>query len=562
MNFAHTHSFGLGWVLLILGFSLPWLVPIHSEPLPTIFNEILAAVAVTLLAAWLLLAFKSRFAFDALAVGFGVSAVIPLAQSATGLYLFSGEAPVVSFYLMGICSTMLIARRCEETAPGKLPDALFAALVMSSLISTALALGQWLQLDWGLFMAPIVDGTRAVANVGQANELSTLLVWGLVGLWWAYSHGRIGGSVCVLAAGFFLIGIASTQSRTGYLCVTMLFFTSQLAPSLIKNPKHKLGFVVLGCWFVILILGWGVLSKFVGAGEFRGVADQLSAGLRPQIWQMMIDGIAHRPWFGYGWNQGRLVQLYELPNYAGWNVGIQHAHNLILDLLVWNGIPLGLCLIIPLGYWFWWQFRKIKTADQFLLFIALNVFVLHSMLELPHCKAFFLVPAAIIMGVLNARTYLPVIFTIPRFVPLSATALMAGALVMSWIDYRKIEQDLFSYRMRMARIGSLVVPPPPNIYVLTALQSALVNLRIEPRSEMSTAELERMRITAIRYPIESALLNYAKAAALNNQPEEARLSLSRLCLLFSGTRCAQAREAWREFTSENATIPNSLFSKK
>ena len=559
MKLAKNKSSSLGWILLAVSLSTPWLIPVHTNPWPTLYSEVVAGMVLLPLAAWVLVAYRERLNLDTLAIGFALAALVPLLQAVYGLFLFAAEAPVVSLYLTGFAVVVAVARRAEEAVPGRLPDVLFAGLIIAALISTALALAQWLRLDWGPLLAAIPDGgARTVANVGQANELSTLLVWGLVGLWWAYLHRRIGGAVSVLAAAFLLIGVASTQSRTGWLAVSLLLIAAMVLPERLKISRHRSTFILLGLWFVTLVVSWPAATRLIG-WEALSLDAQLLVGLRPKIWAMMIDGIGHRPWFGYGWNQGRLVQLGELPNYADMKIGIQHAHNLVLDLMVWNGVPLGLSFAALLGAWLWWQLRRTTTAAQVLLIVALCTFMLHAMLELPHCKAFFLMPAALMMGILNARSGLPVVLEVPRVYVGLGVVVLASVLVLTWVDYRRIEVDLQDYRMRMAWNGIQPEPPAPAIYVLGGLQSALVNLRIEPQAAMDAKVLERLRITATRYPIESVLFKYAKAAALNGNPDAAQESLKRYCLLFAENRCDVARSAWHEFITKYPDIKSVPF---
>lgn len=554
MSLTKNQSSGLGWILFAVCVSAPWLIPVHTDPWPTLFSEVASGLVVVPLGIWVFAKYRDPISVDVLAVGFGVAAVVPLLQATFGLFAFPAEAPVVSVYLIGAALAIGVARHAETHAPGRLPDALFAGLVIASLVSVGLALAQWLHLDWGSLLAGIPSGGRPVANVGQTNELSTLLIWGLVGLWWAYVQRSIGGVVVLLAAATLLVGVASTQSRTGWLAIGLLLSTALISPALLGSAKHRMAFVGLGLWFVTLVVVWPAATNVVHGSEALSLGSQLSAGKRPEIWSMMIDGIRHRPWFGYGWNQGRLVQLDELPNYADLKIGVQHAHNLVLDLMVWNGVPLGLTLAVLLGAWFVWQLRRAETAAQILLLLAISTFTLHCMLELPHTKAFFLIPVALMMGTLNARVALPVAFRLPRAVGGLVVALLAGVLVLTWVDYRNVEADLQAYRFRLARIGIRPPLPPPRIYVLSGLQTALLNLRIEPHANMTPEDLERLRVTATRYPIESAFYKYARAAALNGQPRQAQQTLSRWCLLFTRDRCEVARSAWREFMAKHPEI--------
>lgn len=551
MNPSKKGPTGLGWIFLAICLSLPWLIPVHTNPWTTLYSEVAAGMVVVPLAVWVLGTRSGRLELDSMFIGFALAALVPLVQAASGLLLFPAEALVISLYLIGMAFTVAVARRSENCAPGRLTDALFSGLVIAALTSTALALAQWLHADWGPLLAPIPGGLRTVANVGQPNELSTLLVWGLIGLWWAHLRRHIGGVVVSIAAAFFLVGVASTQSRTGWLAVGLLLSTAVISPASFGSKKDRSVFIGLGAWFMLLVLCWPAATRLVNGGEALSLDAQLSVGQRPQIWAMMIDGIGHRPWFGYGWNQGRQVQLAELPNYADLQIGVQHAHNLVLDLLVWNGIPLGLGMATLLAAWFWWQLRRATSAAQIFLLLALSTFMLHAMLELPHCKAFFLVPAALMMGILNALSGLPVIFRFPRAAAVVGTAALAATLVLTWVDYRRIEIDLRSYEMRMAWNGIGTEPPAPQIYILRALQFALVTPRAEVRAGMSPDEMEYLRRLVTRYPIESALYRYARAAALNGEPQAAQEALLRWCLLFSRERCYVARTAWDEFLAEH-----------
>ena len=551
MKYKSSERSGLGWVLLALCFAAPWLIPVHSDPWTTLHSEVIAGLAVAVLAIWVVLN-SARLELDALSLGFALAAMIPLLQALGGLFVFPGEAPIVSVYLLGFAVAVATARLCEVEASGRLPDALFAGLVVAALVSTGLALAQWFQLDWGPLMAPVAVGTRSMANVGQANELSTLLVWGLVGLWWSNSRRSIGGAVTFLAAAVLLLGIATTQSRTGWLSVGLLLVVGVLSPQPLNTIRYRAAFVALGVWFLALVLGWSEATAFVGAGGAEALDSRLASGRRPEIWALMIDGISHRPWLGYGWNQGRLVQLGELPNYAHMKIGIQHAHNLVLDLMVWNGVPLGLALAGLLAAWFWWQLRRTVTESQALLLLGLAVFVMHCFLELPHCKAFFLAPAALMMGLLNAHSGLPVLLRVPRSVSVALVSAISGFLVVAWIEYRALELDVQSNRLRAAWLGTQSSDPAPDIYVLRALQTALLNLRIQPRPDMELKQIEQLRLTSVRYPTEFTLRRYAMAAALNGQPAFARKAWWTRCMLFLRESCDSAHLARNELENEHA----------
>ena len=550
----------IGWLLFGFAAMLPWLVPLHDEPWSTFHSGFAAALAALPLAVVAVFARRGRWQVDLLAASFAAAALIPLLQAAFGQFIVPAEAPIIALYLAGFALAAIVARRSEAVTPGRLCDALFGGLLAAALVSSALALAQWLDFDGGVMLVALPSGGRPSANLGQPNQLSTLLAWGLVALWWFHTHQRIGARLALGAAAWLLLGIACTQSRTGWLAVALLIAAALLGHRRFGTTSQRGVFVALGAFFVLLVLAWPSLTAlWVPQQASLSLDGQLSGGKRPAIWALMLDGIRHHPWAGVGWNQGRLVQLELWPDHPPLHVTVQHAHNLVLDLLVWNGLPLGLLMVGGLVAWFVWQWRRATAPAEALILLALGVFVLHAMLELPHCEATFLIPVALMMGALNARTSLPTLARVPRGVVAAAVLILGSAVVLIGVEYSRIEADLHAYRFRQARIGNLVVPPPPEIHLLSALQTALVTLRIEPRAGMPASELEALRKTLSRYPVDSGLLRYAHAAALNQQAPAAQQALVLLCELHRQHRCDAAKAHWKELGASHAEIARIAF---
>ncbi len=545
----------IGWLLFGFACILPWLIPLHYEPWTTFHSEFAAALAALPLAVAAVLARRGRWLLDRLAAGFAAAALIPLLQAGLGQFIFPAEAPIIALYLAGFAVALLVARRCETITPGRLCDALFAGLLAAALLSTALAVAQWLSFNVGVMLVEVAPGGRPGANLGQPNQLSTLLAWGLVALWWFHAHQRIGARLALGAAAWLLLGIACTQSRTGWLAVALLLAAALLGHRRFGTTSQRGVFVALGAFFVLLALAWPTLTAlWVPQQASLSLDGQLSGGKRPAIWALMLDSIRHHPWAGVGWNQGRLVQLELWPDHPPLHVTVQHAHNLVLDMLVWNGLPLGLLMVGGLVAWFVWQWCRATAPAEALILLALGVFVLHAMLELPHCEAYFLIPVALMMGALNARASLPTLLSVPRGVVAAAVLVLGSAVVLIGVEYSRIEADLHAYRFRQVRIGNLVVPPPPEIHLLSALQTALVTLRIEPRAGMPASELEALRKTLSRYPVDSGLLRYAHAAALNQQAPAAQQALVLLCELHRQHRCDAAKAHWKELGASHPEI--------
>ncbi len=533
---------GAGWALWSLLAALPWLLPTHVDPWPSFYPE--AMIAFVLAGTALALALRRGGTWPAgrLAVAALVLAAVPAAQATLGLYTYPREAVFVGLCLAGFGAALLLGRR----AGLPLVDALFASFALAGLVSTGLALYQWLGLDTlGPLVAPAVRGGRPGANVGQPNNLSTLLVWGIVGLWWAHARGRLGGRGAVAGAAFLLLGVALTQSRTGWLAVALMTAVALVGRRRLLPPRSATVVGLLAMGFVVAVLVQEPASHALLRDSAMSLQRQSEAGKRPLIWQLSMAAIAEHPWVGWGWNQGVRAHVELAPRFDGLSVAVGHAHNLVLDLLVWNGVPLGAAITLGLAAWAWCRVREAGRAPQQLILLAVACLGLHALLELPHVYAFFFLPAGVLMGALERESETARATALPRVGVLLWLALPTALLALAWHEYSAIEDDVASYRLREANIGIRPPPPPPQPWLLQPLMQALLDLRIQPRRAMPAAERERLHAASLRYPTVGAQFRDAEAAALNGDPRGAVWSLGRLCLMHSAEECRAAGRDWQ-----------------
>ncbi|HEU5293715.1 MAG TPA: Wzy polymerase domain-containing protein [Burkholderiaceae bacterium] len=537
---------GLGWSLLALAWAAPWLVGIHGQPWTSFYNDWLAAFGVVPLAIWV--AWRQRghhWALDRLACGTLLLAVVPLLQGATGLLLFASDGVLVALHLAALAATAAVARRAEERAPDRAGDTLFAGLLCAALLSTGLALYQRFDLTYlGMLVEPLPNSNRPIANVGQPNLLATLLNWGLLALWWAFDRRRIGAFTAVFAACFLLIGVAVTQSRTGIVCALGLAAAAIAWRRLEgRGPSGGVVGALVGLLLLLVAL-WPLTAQDLMLDKALTLSDQAAIGRRPQIWQLCVEAIRFQPWFGYGWNQGAVAQQAVALQHAPLHLVVTHAHNLVLDLLTWNGALIGTLSIVALLGWFVLRAGGLRRQRDAVLWLMSTVLLVHAMVELPHAHLMFLTPAAISMGLLNQRLgVVQVVRVRDGLVRVVLLGLVAGALVV-FADYRRVETDLMALRMRTARIGDLTATPPPQVWALEPLGAVLRALRTEPAGIMRVGQLDEMSRAAMRYPSAPLLFEYAKAAALHGDTSNAERALGLLCSLHTLLICQQAVSAW------------------
>jgi len=557
MTATRNRPSSIGWTLLAVAFALPWLLPIHQDPWTTFYGEALAAAVMVPVALWVLLASdKKPWSVDVVATALAAVAMIPLAQAAGGMFVFSGESWLVSLYLCALACLVVIGRQAQELAPLRLLDTLFAGLTLAGVLSAGLTIYQWMGWETlGVFALPLGSGGRAAANLAQPNNLSTLLVWGIVGLWWAMARRQIKPVAAALVISLLLIGVVLTRSRTGWLLVFALGFAAMLFKWPSGGKVNRAAVAGLLLWFVLLIIAQEPLNHYVARGEASAdLSDQTAVGRRPLIWRLALTALLARPWLGYGWNQSVRAHVEQIDAVDAIHITVQHAHNVLLDLLLWNGVPIGLLLIAALFAWIRFQWTRVNSAEGRLVLIALTAFLGHAMLELPHAYAFFLFPVALMVGCLNAMHGLPVVVASTRW--LAGCALIALVLLLGVVleDYRRVERQSMAARMAAAAIYN---PHPENIpkpVFLGFLQDALDNLNAGARSSAkSDDDLVRLRRTLQRYPTRGALFGYARASALNGRPDDAQWALKVLCKLHNQVTCAAAIEQWKALASDGAT---------
>lgn len=526
--------------------ALPWLILPAGQPWPAFWADALQAMLCTGLAAVMAWRCSDPWPFSAAALTLSAAALVPPMQAAAGVYLDAGDALLPAMALAGTALTVSLAAQAQRRHPLRLADALFASLLIASLASLALALLQWLRLDvLGVLTDADPLSGRSTANLGQPNLLATLFLWGLVAACWGYWRRQIGSAILLLVCATLLFGVVLTQSRTGFLGAGVLGGWALLAKRRAGLNLPRTGLTLLGLGFVTLILAWPALSSGPGLEAARGAAELASTGKRPQIWAAMLQALARAPWWGWGWDQGAAAFMSVVDERPALHVVVAHAHNLLLDLLVWNGVVGGTLLGLALLLWFGRRVSRADDPPRWLLLAALAVLGLHAMLELPHLRLLFLLPAALMAGTVEAMEPRTAHLRLAR--PLAAVLVIAfvAVLLQLALERQRVLADLLAHRMITARIGTRVeAPVPPSVILLGPVQRALVAQRIEPRLDMSAKEMESLDRDVQRHPTAGGLFKAAQAAALNGRPTLAALRLRQLCALTPPASCSQAAQAW------------------
>ena len=525
----------------IVFFVSSYLVPVHYLPWVAFYNEALAFAALFFLL--VAVCSRNRLIFSAPVMVLLIAAAVPLLQWGFGGVMFFGDALMPSLYLMALAMAIAVGQSSFSSASGKRLEIAAWAMLCSALISTWIALCQWLLIVDGLLVVDIPVGGRAYANLGQPNNLATMLSMALIALLYLYEKRKLGSACGALLAVVLLFGVAITQSRTPWLAsFAILLFWGLKAPKCSARIS----------WGVLL--GWcGIFGFFVAALPYISDAFLLSSTAplqrmqslhRLELWWQLMHAVLQGPVGGYGWNQISVAQV-AVSLVHPVQLMTEHSHNILLDLLLWNGPLLGGVGIVFLFVWLLRLAWGVRTVDGLCCLLVIGVVLVHGMLEFPLEYAFFLLPVGLLLGYVAAEGKIGFRFAPPQFLVVSGVLVFGGFLGWVWYEYRVIEEDYRLMRFETAGIGSLSASQAaPDVLLLTQLREFVRYARTPAVVGMDDEDLEWMGKVVQRYPYPPSLSRYSLALAFNGRSAEADKQLLILCSLYGADRYDEVLHAF------------------
>lgn len=538
------------WLAGLL-FAMAWLLPNHYFPWASFWQDFSAGVALALMfwSARPKLARRALVPMSAITVA--VLAAVPLVQWVCGLIFYKGEAAVVCLYLAGF-ALAIACPSIDSRGPDATLTPLLAAVVAGSIASVGLAAAQWLDVrGLGIFLVDLAAGGRPYANLAQPNQLATLILFGLIAVIALYERLMLRGWSIALASAWLIFGLAMTQSRTAWIAMLLLLAWWTWAASNMPCRLRPMGIVTMAAGFAALVLVWPSLCEALLLVPARSFADQTTAsGGRVDLWIQMLGAVRREPWLGYGWNQASVAQVRVAADYGPIGLWVEDSHNLALEFLIQQGIPLGLLTVGIIGVWLRRRARDCSEPTTALCLGAVLVVGAHALLEFPLDYAYFLLPVGLVVGYIEARSPHVTRIEMPWAALWAAAGLASLLLGRSAWEYADIEQRNRDMRFEQAGFGSVDASNPArSVRLLTQLEELPRFARNRARRDMSAVELDSMRRMAERYAYPPVLFRYAVASGLNGDPQTSRRILQVLCNVHSVDRCSEGRAAWRQMAA-------------
>lgn len=531
--------------ILVACVPLAWLIPSHYLPWLAAQNEFLALAIVCF--AGLFSASAARASSVWLVFAALVAASL-LWQLSTGQLSYAGDGWMVGLYVAAFVLAIYLGAGlavADRTERWHALDVVAVATVAVSIVSVAIALMQWLDVrPISIPVYPVRPGDSPHGNVGQPNNFNTTIFLGVCMLGWLGARGRIGGSAWVLGSGFLLMGMVTTGSRTAWLQLGLALVLACRVSRSHSVSRPWLAPVFMLAAYALMWAWWPQVNDALAIYRARSIENQVDVGLRAPLWSSMIASIWQSPVTGYGWLQVASAQLAVVGEQPALNRMFEHTHNIVLDFIVWAGVPAGVALVVLAAVGLWQAIVPARRPDSFWFAVAACGVLCHAMLEFPLEYAYVLVPFGLVVGVLHGLSPPARGSELSPFTQRGCWCVVGLLLAVVAIDYLRAEQSYRTLRTESAFTAGRGVSQAPELTLLTQLGAFLAFTRTHANEGMSSSGLDEFERVARRYPHPPVLLRVALAQGLNQRPDAAAQTLRQLCAVHLPARCVEARLAW------------------
>ncbi len=399
----------------------PFLLPFHTDPIPSFWSEWWAgALGLAAVVTGLIVIRGRSVVLPRVLLVPGVLLLTLLVQFGLGRLAFPQIGLLYAAYLLWAGILMILGRHLFETAGMfRLADVIAWALVLGALVGAGIALAQWLSVNigmgWMLFSKP---GGAIYGNLGQANHHAHYSWLGIASVFYLCGRGMLSRSL--LWALILLIGFASALSGSRSVFLYPLVIISAIGWSRIRQPRGPAAFLLpyaallLPVMVGLSLLGtWATpyLSELTSRELAAGMAgtrlyDSLSgSSTRLEMARSAWSAFLEMPWLGQGVGNFRWTSFVAASSQVGNEpfAVSEHAHNIVLHLLAeFGAVPTGMVVLV-LGIWAKDFLGRSWGLEQFWFATILGIGAVHSLLEYPLWHAYFLGPAALLLGAADSR---------------------------------------------------------------------------------------------------------------------------------------------------------------
>ncbi|MFN3731142.1 MAG: Wzy polymerase domain-containing protein [Comamonas testosteroni] len=416
--------------------------------------------------------------------------------------------------------------------------------IFVAIFCIGILLAQWIGIDLDkMYFRELAPGARVYANMGQPNHLATVLVWSGVLSIFLNSEKKLSDNLTIVFLVLIAFSQSLTQSRTSFLSLLVTFF---VAIFLFKESGRSVPIRKIGLWMACVLFFSTMLPLLQEVLDMRAERSLYEMGVgtsRTAHWLSMLDAVAKKPIFGYGWLHAAEAHITGT-NYAIKESIFQYSHNLILDVTLWAGIPFGIIISFVIFWGVVSCLRSSLSTSQKYSFLLVVVFLVHCMLEFPYAYLHLLIPAGIFVGHCchknnSNEQYLS------RFH--SAIILMIGVFLSLIVvyDYWGIEKKTTALRFEYAKIyGGERLEEGSDVIILDQAKALVEHTYREPARDISAEIIKKNEKATYRYGTQRLLFHSAMVHGFNNDQESSKKFLREICKIHSKSSCEFSKNQW------------------
>ena len=556
--------------LFAFSLALSWILPNHALPWRSFHKDLWILMWLICASIWILFASEDPLVLTKSSLVIITSSLIPIFQYKFNLIATFGQAVISSGYVLACGTALFIAQQPLQKNNYYLVHCLFIGIGVACVLCFSIQTAQWLSIYddnlltiIGFFILPIANGDRPSANLLQPNLLATLFIWGVIAGFWGYLHKVFHHILLIPYLMCISFGLALTQSRIGIVELFVLTAVMWFWRKHLPGKKCFYVCVALTCQTVLLYFFLPTLSTHLNnLDTSRNYASLFQDNVRITAYQIFFDAIWQRPWFGYGMSNLNNAYLELASTQIDQSLNFNHSHNLVLDLTLWLGVPLGTLFIGGFIYWLRLAITSVADVRQATLLAAVVSFAMHTIVELPHQYAIYLVPLFIFVGSIKTCDINKSTCKITRNVALFVTASLAVVILTTARDYLRYEEYYSAWLFERQKIGRLTKAAQPRLLVLHQLDNVMTLQRMLPQPNETQENLKWMHFAVRGEPSQVAYFNYVVAMALNGNRDEAVLWMHKINVTYDANDIKVIYKAWAANQKKYPQIADLKWVKK
>ncbi len=538
----------LSFAVLCLALTIPFGVVNHTYPIPTFYAEYSALTLYLALSATVALLVRLSelrvpFASPVIALMpllFGIllvaqTVLLPIAQPS--MNWFGGAYLLASFVAVHTGFGFVRAGLAEKALRIGA-----AALMVGGLFAAFCQVVQLLHMEVK-FMPLIVAynvtvDRRPFGNMAQANHLATVIAFAMAGALYYVQTRRLPVIAWAAVSAIYSLGLALTVSRGPWLQMAVIVVGGLWMAFVIGRPVASEGFDGPGrrdrrAWIVPIVLAvlfftvnaavrWANVRYGFGLAQSAAERMQDANQIAPRLalWKYGWTMFTTHPLLGVGWGEFPRYQFDLVRELGGVEIA-NNAHDIFIDLLAKTGALGVAILVLGIAFWLIRVLRAPQTPARIFGLSLLGVLMMHALVEYPQQYMFFLMPAMLVIGLLETRPLRLVARPVSYGV---YVLLVAGGLIALYPtlrDYNRAEVLYYG-----SRPAEQYHDDPSFLFTAWGEYGAATLLPINGQNLEMKLEQHRKAIALL--PGETVLRRYAVLQALAGQREEAMDTMARL----------------------------------